>query len=624
MTATRPALAAAALAALALAGLGLWRWRQAPPPPAAADDDPRRTYATSYRNVRPEVRYVGDAACAGCHRALAETYARHPMGRSVTAAGGLAALDRYDPASHNPFEQWGDRFRVVPRDGRVFHQETRDGVTLEAEVRFALGSGTRGRSYVVDRDGYLFQSPVSWFSQKAIWSGSPGFAADRHFGRPVNVACLFCHVNDAEPVGGAVNRFRTPVQVSAVGCERCHGPGELHVSRQQAGGGAAPDDTIVNPARLAPPLREAVCQQCHLQGEQRVLARGRGPFDYRPGLPLHLFWSVFMRRPDLNPGRKAVGQVEQMAASRCFRESKGKLGCVSCHDPHALPAAAERAAFYRSRCLNCHDEAACRLGPDDRRKANGDDCAACHMPRAATADIAHTAVTDHRVLARPDAAARPAPPRPLQPDEVPLVHFHEDLLPPADPGASRDLGVALTMLARKQPAAARPLGALALSPLEAAVRRDPGDVAAQEARGYALWLRGWETDARRAFEAALALAPEDEVALQDAALLAGSTDRDAEAIAYWRRAIAVNPWAAAYREQLAGLLAKGADWASAADEARAALRLDPFRVETRKLLIHALLRSGRPKDAAAEWDTLLSMKPDDPDSLRRWYAEQTR
>src|SRR5262245_58160657 len=37
----------------------------APPPPAASD--PRLSYATPYRNVRPDVAYVGDEACAGCH-----------------------------------------------------------------------------------------------------------------------------------------------------------------------------------------------------------------------------------------------------------------------------------------------------------------------------------------------------------------------------------------------------------------------------------------------------------------------------------------------------------------------------------------------------------------------------
>ena len=29
--------------------------------------DPRLTFATPYRNVRPDVEYVGDPSCANCH-----------------------------------------------------------------------------------------------------------------------------------------------------------------------------------------------------------------------------------------------------------------------------------------------------------------------------------------------------------------------------------------------------------------------------------------------------------------------------------------------------------------------------------------------------------------------------
>ncbi len=41
--------------------------------------DPRLTFDTPFRNVKPEVKYVGDAACAECHSAIDESYHRHPM-----------------------------------------------------------------------------------------------------------------------------------------------------------------------------------------------------------------------------------------------------------------------------------------------------------------------------------------------------------------------------------------------------------------------------------------------------------------------------------------------------------------------------------------------------------------
>ena len=73
----------------AAAGGFWWRWHgQAPAAPPDVSDDPRVTYPTPYRNVRPEVHYVGDAECAACHQGRGESYHRHPMGRSLAPATG--------------------------------------------------------------------------------------------------------------------------------------------------------------------------------------------------------------------------------------------------------------------------------------------------------------------------------------------------------------------------------------------------------------------------------------------------------------------------------------------------------------------------------------------------------
>src|SRR5690349_14007969 len=71
------------------------------PPPAPAD--PRPAFATPFRNTRPEVAYVRDAVCAECHPEQAQTYANHPMARSVAPLASVAARQRYDTSAHNPF-----------------------------------------------------------------------------------------------------------------------------------------------------------------------------------------------------------------------------------------------------------------------------------------------------------------------------------------------------------------------------------------------------------------------------------------------------------------------------------------------------------------------------------------
>ena len=55
---------------------------------------------------------------------------------------------------------------------------------------------------------------------------------------------------------------------NGIDCERCHGPGSLHVSNRLTG--VEPegenDFAIVNPSKLDWERQIDVCQRCHLQG----------------------------------------------------------------------------------------------------------------------------------------------------------------------------------------------------------------------------------------------------------------------------------------------------------------------------------------------------------------------
>jgi Flp pilus assembly protein TadD len=600
-------------------------------PPAATDVDPRLTYATPYRNVRPEVRYVGDAACTPCHTGHAATYARHPMGRTLAPITQAPEQERYTPEAHDPFEAAGFRFLATRREGRVFHEEIRPGAeglpdtTSTSEIAYVIGSGAHARSYLIDRGGYLFQSALTWYSQKTAWDLSPGFAAHPYSDRPITAECLYCHCNHAHAVDGPVNRYKAPIfEGFTVGCERCHGPGELHVDlRQRVESVPGIDDTIVNPARLEPALREAVCQQCHLQGQKRILRRGRGVFDYRPGLPLHLFWSVFVLPPEASATHKAVGQVEQMVSSRCFQASTGRLGCISCHDAHELPAEEKRLGYYRDRCLTCHTTQSCALPPADRRSKE-DACTICHMPRFASADVAHTAMTDHRIPRRPGATRSPSV---ASLAGGPLQYFHKELVRSDDPDVARDQALALVRLAEsgfEDRAGRRRLLGSALPLLETALLQAPVDVPAWEAKGFALWLLDRKKEALADLEHALALAPDREESLVYMASFSGLLGRHEDAIATWRRAIVVNPWPAGYHYDLARELTLCQQWHAAEAESRATLERNPFHLEARQLLVASLLQQGDRLAARQEFDRLLALGPPDAVGLRRWFGSQLR
>src|SRR5581483_8492798 len=85
--------------------------------------DPRRAYDGPYRNIDPDIRYVGDAACAGCHADISRSYSHHPMGRSLVPVEALIDQQRYTPETSNPFHILGRRFDVVRKGDRMWHHQ---------------------------------------------------------------------------------------------------------------------------------------------------------------------------------------------------------------------------------------------------------------------------------------------------------------------------------------------------------------------------------------------------------------------------------------------------------------------------------------------------------------------
>jgi hypothetical protein len=582
-----------------------------PPPPPAL---PR------FLNTQPGVAYVGSQRCGQCHTKEAMTYAEHPMGRSVSPPnrwlpGQLKADGTFDASGlHYAVERRGDSVwhrEALPRNGST------PAVEIAAEIAFTIGSGQQGQSYIVNRDGRFFQSPISWLVSTGRWDLSPGYRSRSwHFKRRITETCLFCHCNEAHGKEGTLNAFEPKsLPLQAIGCERCHGPGQLHVAAHEGGGGeTGPDRTIVNPSRLTPQLREAVCEQCHLQGEARVVRPGVSLWSYRPGLRLERFVTVFVTPPH-SGGSKSVSHVEQMHQSRCFQAGSGRLGCISCHDPHVLPAEGQRVAWYRSRCLKCHEESACSLPIEERRRhTQADSCIECHMPRGDSSNIAHASITDHRIVRRPIRAAGDH--SNAEGDLVPF-HFNGG----GDLAVRRDLGLALVeMIERTQAEEPRRLLARQASfLLRPVVERQPEDVAACESLGLALWKDKQFGEALDRLEKVLQRASRRESALQTAGLVALDMKDAQRSIAYWDRLLALDPYswqAHAYRGQSLAMLKQ---WGEAADACGEALRLDPFEPLTRMLRIDCLIEQGQRQRAREEFEILLALRHAPPDQIRKWF-----
>ena len=630
-------LVAGCLSAVVLLFAVWWRTTRreiGPPLPSSPPaEDPRLSYSGPFLNVRPDVGYVGDAACAECHAKIAESYSKHPMSRSLTPIAELAPTQKYGAAQHNPFEALGSRFQVERQGDAVRHQLIKTnaaGATIyenAMDVHFAIGSGVHGYSYLTNRGGYVFQTPISWFEAKQIWDLSPRFTSTFLTGRPIQSECLFCHANRTHPVQGTMNRYEEPIfQGYSIGCERCHGPGERHVQNPGVNAADSFDPTIVNPARLAPALRDAVCEQCHLEGVTRVHRRGRDPYEFRPGLPLEDFLAVFVRTTAGGADNRAVNHVEQMEQSGCFRggTASERIGCISCHDPHVFVGPAERTEVYRAACLKCHEgkRPGCSVPIAVRRKTSPDDsCIQCHMPSYATSDVVHTASTDHRVPRRPTPLVEPDGAN-RSPRSEPFLTalFHQNRVNVETADRRRDLGMALADVSTQDGLLRE--GAVAL--LDEAVRTFPDDAAAWVEKGELAVLLKRPEEALKAYEACLALAPERETALQGAARMAQELGRADASLGYWRRAVAVDPWAPSLRSGCANLLAYRREWAEAAVQARQWVELAPDDSDARKVWIRCLLKTGDRAAAEKELKTLKALQPGFEAELDFWFTKQQR
>ncbi len=157
-------LVAGVLSVLGVA-TALVSWRAARPP------GPGRSLVLNtgspYQNTRPLVKYVGDAACIRCHAEIGESYRSHPMGRSLSPITPETAPTVENTAGAALFEADGLQYSVENRGGHVIHLETRrapsGGIVAQstAEVQFTLGSGRQALAYLIERDGFLFQSPIT-------------------------------------------------------------------------------------------------------------------------------------------------------------------------------------------------------------------------------------------------------------------------------------------------------------------------------------------------------------------------------------------------------------------------------------------------------------------------------
>ena len=400
---------------------------------AAAQELTSKNSALRYLNLSPDVAYVGSETCAVCHREAAEAYRQTPMGRSMGRAdkAGHLAKAAEPVVIHN--SRSNRHYTVFVRDGALHQGEYeldergKELFRTTHKLEYAVGSGINGHTFVVQRGDHLFEAPLSFYARIGRWGLSPGYEVENlGFNRPIVPECVVCHSGLPQPARLGEGRFRNPpFRELAIGCETCHGPGELHVKERSAAA-RKPGDvdrTIVNPGRLPARLAEDICMKCHQDADVRVLQPRKDYLDIRPGLPLRDVL-VLLNLPPKSSAHSDKDLLEHhssMKRSRCYIESGEQLGCLTCHNPHELPPD-DKAAYYRAKCLTCHTDSSCTAPHDlPEKQIHRNDCTACHMPKRDVKVIAHSSLTQHRILREP---AQPYPDIATRPPSKDLVYVN--------------------------------------------------------------------------------------------------------------------------------------------------------------------------------------------------------
>ncbi len=629
----KPAGSTAGLLIAAAWTMPAWAWSSAAAP-SAADPLAGRGYAVT-SGAAPG--YVDDRACAGCHRDLYESFQEVSMSRAFYRPAPERAIEDF---SGGFFHQASQRYyRMALRDGRyVFrrHQldaEGREVHVFERDVDWILGSGSHARTYLYRTPaGELYQLPIAWYTHTATWGMAPGYDRRDHDGvtRQVRRECMFCHnaYPDAPAGSDAYDAPHTyPERLpEGLGCQRCHGPGAEHarIGLREPVDFERLASTIAGLADLPPALARDVCYGCHMQPAvaiDSVRRFGRGDYSFRPGEAL-VDYQIQLDMKEAGKERAHRFEINhhpyRLEQSRCFVESGGALGCLTCHDPHRKVQPAERAAHYRAACYGCHQVDACRLEEMTSPAGAGvdpQDCVACHMQERRPQDAVALVMTDHLIRRRPAGEERLAA---LEEEAQPVVVDVMLLDPQRAPGGR------LGDVYRAAGAVRAGGGSAALEWLEQSLAG--AGVASLDP--YLDLARGWLEQRQPArAEAVLAgildRSPDHPQALEWSAVAAAGLGRPEAALATLERAVELHPERPESRLQLGRLLTGLGRPEAALPHLRRALELRPNMVKAHLYAGDALAALERLDAAAESYRRALAVEPSDAsarDALARLTA----
>ncbi|MGD0695624.1 MAG: multiheme c-type cytochrome [Terriglobia bacterium] len=306
-------------------------------------------------------------ACAACH----EQAQSQP---ATSMAHALETVEECTTLSAHPlltFTAGKYSYRIESRGDQSLYSVS-DGVqTLTMPIRWAMGASSAiGQTYILEKEGELYESRVSYFSELNGLDVTMGAqdvtpanlldAAGRRMDHEDKLQCFGCHATNATE-GRQVTLDK---MVPGVQCERCHGPAEKHLADMTTGN--SEPAKMKGLSTMSTDQISGFCGQCHRTWDE-VIAQGR--FDIT----------------DIR------FQPYRLTGSKCYDVDDPRISCLACHDPHR--ELDSNSVDYDSKCQACH--AGGKRGARTCKVATNH-CASCHMPKIELPG-AHHKFTEHRI-----------------------------------------------------------------------------------------------------------------------------------------------------------------------------------------------------------------------------------
>jgi hypothetical protein len=287
--------------------------------------------------------------CDACHPKETAAFPKSQMTRAMSRASDSAFLrDHADLTFSAGRYAWSIR----TRDGISTYTVTDGQRVLSAPVKWAFGAGVLAQTYMAEREGNLYELPLSFYPSvaKADWTlghdALPRATLDEAFGRKIDAGearrCFGCHTTGAVP---------------GIQCGQCHQHSEEHaVSLARGAAGQMQQLSKLDSEQLG-----AVCAQCHPSWGETA---AKGP---------HSVLNVRV-------------QLYRLTNSRCYDSADRRISCTACHNPHE-PLVTDL-SYYDRKCVQCHATNRCPV--------SNTGCVNCHMPKVEIPTL-HYSFTDHQI-----------------------------------------------------------------------------------------------------------------------------------------------------------------------------------------------------------------------------------